>query len=70
MDKHAGIQNGLNTHHQDQSIVPTSFNTIKTINKRLQKPIPPLLFSIIFIILICIYLQSLFQKPKQWYNRT
>jgi hypothetical protein len=35
INKASGIQNGLSTHHQDQSILFINFKTIKTIPKRL-----------------------------------
>ena len=50
-----GIQNGLNTHHQDQSIVLVSFKMMNVKRRRLEKPIPadlPESYAIIVILLI------------------
>lgn len=46
-----GSHNGDKTHHQDQSIKCVSFKIMKTIERRPQKPIPPveLLFALILL---------------------
>jgi hypothetical protein len=45
-----GIHSGDVTHHQDQVITPVNFNTRKTINRTVQKPIPLLLVCTVLLI--------------------
>lgn len=69
-----GSHNGDKTHHQDQSIKCVSFKIIKTIERRLQKPIPPpveLLFVLIFIFYIKLnYFVLLFYPSTKAFEHT